>query len=690
MEEQQNTISVEQQIIDTNLPIRKELVQALEALLGNENLEHKDELDSIKDRWENLGVPLGKEEDVAKSYSELIPKVEGHIQENVKKGQSAKDIIQTTLKHLEKFIKNSEKLTSEEWKTIQEDWRQLKLDDQSPEQQQYDKLEAKVSQKLKKFEHEDKCQLLEKLCSELEELKKDRNKKLSERQNQIRKVRDQFKDINLHSGPNVVTLRERFNTLNQELTQELSWERWSSSKRKEDLIQKATQLIEQEDTTQFREELQKLQAEWKEIGFTSRDDDKLWEQFKQKCDEVYQRLKVVQDENEQKREALLKQLEALKDSSDWKKATESIQSLQKEWNNAYPVSRKAVRKQGQVYKEICDTFFNRRRDHQKELRSNQKDNLKEKKLLIEEVTRLHKETNWKHSLPKVKDLQEKWKKTGPVPKKFSSDLWKEFQEACNVIYDKRRAENEEVDKEFEENAVKKNEVLEALKTTIEEATDLAATRIEISKFEKQWQEIGKVPRGKQKKIEHQYRQLLKDFQDKEDQAQKEKEAQLVSLTSEKTALCLEVEALLFNEDWAESAEKLKPLQEKWDSLGTSSIEKPLKRRYHKSLQLIEAGKDEKTSAELEALAQKNTKEYESLLLKLEQLAGVKTNEVSASAQRQMMIAELQAKMGKTSGGISKAEEAKSLIAKLQQLGPINPENLKSFLERQAAAASKIK
>ena len=268
-------------------------------------------------------------------------------------------------------------------------------------------------------------------------------------------------------------MRESFNTLNQEITQELSWERWSSSKRKRRPHSKSQRVLENEDKTQYRDDLQKLQTEWKEIGFTSRDDDKLWEQFKEKsvtpfiknCSKSKKPMKLNV-------KPFLKELDKLKGTNDWKNTTEKIQALQKQWSEAFPVSRKAIRKQGQTYKEICDHFFNRRREHQKEMRSNQKDNLKEKKLLIEKVKRLHSETNWKHSLPKVKDLQEEWKKTGPVPKKVSNELWKEFQEACSVIYDKRRAENEQLEKEFEANAEKKNELLEQLKAVLKKQTFL--------------------------------------------------------------------------------------------------------------------------------------------------------------------------------------------------------------------------
>lgn len=686
MENQTSTTSLEEKVLETNLPIRKGLISKIEGLLSEENVDSSRKvLKEVKEEWSSLGVPLQAEQELLSKFEELCANVESKIEKTEEASKSTKDSLKNILSQIDNYLKNESDLNEDNWNNLRSNWENHKLDESDPQQQQFEKLEPKVVQKLKRQEHEEKCSILEGLISELEELKKDRDKKLSERQNQIRAIRDKFKEINLHSGPNVVTLREKFDTLNQELTQELSWERWSSSKRKEDLITKANQLLEQGEIKNYREELQKLQTEWKEIGFTSRDDDKLWEQFKEKCDQIFQKLKELQDENEAKREIILKELNIIKDSNDWKKSTEQIQKLQKDWNDAYPVSRKAGRKQGQVYKEICDHFFNRRREHQKEIRASQKDNLKEKKLLIEKVTKLHSEANWRHSLPKVKELQEEWKKTGPVPKKISESLWKEFQEACNVIYDKRRVENEVFDKELEANAEKKQELLEKLKLLMEE-TDLSAVKTEMQKIEKQWLEAGKVPRSKQKSIEHEYRVSIKNLNDKEEQIKKEKHSQWVNLTQEKAALCHEIELLIKEGKTEDTQQKFEALKNKWNEMGTSIIEKALKKRFHFCSQFFES---ENANTDINKLYLENKDKAEQEIIALEKLVGIESQNLSASAQRQMMIAELQAKMGRSTHKVNKEEEAEKHLTELQSIGPLAKEDYDQLQNRIEAAFKKL-
>jgi hypothetical protein len=689
MENQTSTSSLEEKVLETNLPVRKGLISKLETMLAEEKLDTADKvLNDIKEEWSSLGVPLQAEQELLSQYNQLCKDLEHKLEELQEASKSSKDSLKNTLSQIDNYLKNESNLNEDTWKDLRSNWENQKLEESDPQQQQFEKLEPKVIQKLKRQEHDEKCAILEGLIQELEELKTNRDKKLSERQNQIRAVRDKFKEINLHSGPNVVTLREKFDTLNQELTQELSWERWSSSKRKEDLITKASQLLDQGEAKNFREELQKLQNEWKEIGFTSRDDDKLWDQFKEKCDQVFQKLKTLQDENESKRENILKELDAFKDSNDWKKSTEQIQKLQKDWNDAYPVSRKAGRKQGQAYKEICDHFFNRRREHQKEIRASQKDNLKDKKLLIEQVIKLHAEPNWRHSLPKVKDIQEQWKKTGPVPKKISEPLWKEFQEACSVIYDKRRAENEVVDKEFEANAEKKKELLEKLKLLIEE-NDLTAVKTEMQKIEKQWLEAGKVPRNKQKSIEHEYRVCIKNLNDKEEQIKKEKHQQWVNLTQEKSTLCHEIELLLFEEKTDTTQQKFEDLKNKWNEMGTSIIEKSLKKRFHYCSQYFDSENTSSDKTEIEKLSASNKEKAEQEIIAFEKLVGIESQNLSASAQRQMMIAELQAKMGRSTHKVNKEEEAAKHLSELQSIGPLTKDDYQEIQTRIEAAFKKL-
>ena len=125
---------------------------------------------------------------------------------------------------------------------------------------------------------------------------------------------------------------------------------------------------------------------------------------------------------------------------------------------------------------------------------------------------------------------------GPVPRKFSDAIWKEFQEACSIVYDKKRSEDDEREKEFEGNYEKKLEILAEIKTAIEGA-DLSAVRTQLNGLEKAWSDAGRVPRSKMREVENAYRNALQSFEDKEKKALDEKLKALEELTDKKAEIC---------------------------------------------------------------------------------------------------------------------------------------------------------
>ena len=86
-------------------------------------------------------------------------------------------------------------------------------------------------------------------------------------------------------------------------------------------------------------EIEQIQAQWKTIGFASKkDNQKIYDRFRAACDKFYERKRVYfmgvkdgMEANIAKKEALIAQAEALKDSEEWKKATDQFISLQRQW-----------------------------------------------------------------------------------------------------------------------------------------------------------------------------------------------------------------------------------------------------------------------------------------------------------------------------------------------------------------------
>lgn len=112
-------------------------------------------------------------------------------------------------------------------------------------------------------------------------------------------------------------------------------------------------------------EIEKIQAEWKTIGFASKKDNrKIYERFRAACDvffarkrDFYTEYKESMNDNLQRKIAIVEAAEALKGSTDWKKTADALIDLQKQWKEIGMVPRKKSDQLWQRFRSACDEFF---------------------------------------------------------------------------------------------------------------------------------------------------------------------------------------------------------------------------------------------------------------------------------------------------------------------------------------------
>jgi hypothetical protein len=86
------------------------------------------------------------------------------------------------------------------------------------------------------------------------------------------------------------SLQERFDALTQSLQSRLDAEFDRNIKAKRTLIERAQRLLASEDSRKAIEDLKALQQQWRTVGLVPREQDqRLWEEFRQHCDAVFQR-----------------------------------------------------------------------------------------------------------------------------------------------------------------------------------------------------------------------------------------------------------------------------------------------------------------------------------------------------------------------------------------------------------------
>ena len=125
--------------------------------------------------------------------------------------------------------------------------------------------------------------------------------------------------------------------------------------------------------------------------------------------------------------------EALAESDDWKKSTDELIALQKEWKGIGAVSRKQSDAVWKRFRAACDKFFARKSEYYAGLEGKYTDNLNAKKALIEEI-RAYTPEEGTSALDALKEFQRRWGEIGFVPVKEKDALYAEYRELIDARF----------------------------------------------------------------------------------------------------------------------------------------------------------------------------------------------------------------------------------------------------------------
>lgn len=190
-------------------------------------------------------------------------------------------------------------------------------------------------------------------------------------------------------------------------------------------------------------EILEIQKIWKTIGFApKKDNNKIYSRFRSACDKFFNQKRDFyaqgmeeQEENYQKKMDLCVQAEALRNSTDWKKTTDELIRLQKDWKKIGPVPRKKSDAVWKRFRAACDDFFNRKSDHFSNIDGTYASNLKEKEALIEEIKEFSPGESMKENLNQMNEFQRRWADIGFVPFEKKDEITQIYRDTVNAKYD---------------------------------------------------------------------------------------------------------------------------------------------------------------------------------------------------------------------------------------------------------------
>ena len=220
------------------------------------------------------------------------------------------------------------------------------------------------------------------------------------------------------------------------------------------LCEAAERLLQNENIVEASRALQQLHEEWSEIGPVARDlREDLWNRFKaastainKKHQDYFDQLHAREQENLDKKRAIIEQMKEINGELEkgegtkvaWEKLTDKVQALQGEWRTIGFAPKKHNQAIYEEYRALCDAFYKSKTAHYKGLRDTLSENLNKKRSLVERARELAESQDWQNTAEAIRALQAEWKTVGPVARKYSDELWKEFSSACDTFFNAKR------------------------------------------------------------------------------------------------------------------------------------------------------------------------------------------------------------------------------------------------------------
>ncbi|MDR0836381.1 MAG: DUF349 domain-containing protein [Tannerella sp.] len=367
-----------------------------------------------------------------------------------------------------------------------------------------------------------KQQLIDRL-KELTESQDDFNK----RYNEFRDIQRKWKEIRSVPQDKIKELwhsyqlyNERFYDLVKINNQFRDYDFKKNLELKTALCETIERIEKEDDPISAFHQLQKLHQQWREIGPVAKiHRDAIWERFKaastivnKKYQDHFDELKKLEESNLKEKIALCEAVESIDYESlarlrDWDKKTKEVIDCQAKWKTIGFTTKKQNSKIFDRFRKACDLYFDKKAAFFKTVKKEMDDNVGIKKALIEKAEALKDSTDWKETTKIFVDLQNEWKKTGPVGHRYSEILWKQFSSAADHFFEQKNATNSSSKTNEQENLAAKKALLQKIKNPDESLKDEEAISI-LRDYISEWNEIGFVPFKEKDKLNAEYREAV--------------------------------------------------------------------------------------------------------------------------------------------------------------------------------------
>ena len=261
-----------------------------------------------------------------------------------------------------------------------------------------------------------------------------------------------------------------------------------------------------EEANKSYQEFKTLQQEWKEIKAIPADKaNEVWKNYQLYVEQFYDLLKLNNEAREydfkknlEAKTKLCEAAEKLAEEPDVISAFHQLQDLHQEYREIGPVAKELREEIWTRFKNASTVINKKHQQHFEDLRAKEEENLAKKTALCEKIEAINlkekkQASDWEDATKTIIEIQGEWKKIGFAPQKMNVKIFERFRIANDEFFSKKADFFKNIKSQYAENLEKKQKLVEKAKL-LADSTDWKKTGDKLIQMQREWKNIGYVPR----------------------------------------------------------------------------------------------------------------------------------------------------------------------------------------------------
>lgn len=378
----------------------------------------------------------------------------------------------------------------------------------------------------------------------------------------------------------VKELLDKYREKKNDYTKVQEVEKYENLKKKYDIIDKIKDLVNREESiNKTFHDFRSLQNEWHSVGIVPQASLKdLWENYHHSVEVFYDYIKINKElrdldlkKNLEVKVQLCEKAEELLLEPNPVNAFRLLQDFHNQWREIGPVPPESKNEIWERFKEATSQINKRHHEYFEKQKDDQRKNLDAKLALCEEVEAINlleikSFRDFDERADKIVALQKMWRTIGFAPKKQNNKVYQRFREACDIFFEKKRTFYTD-NKETQLNNLQLKAELCIQAESLQESTDWKSTSDALIRLQREWKDIGPVPRKQSEKTWKRFRKACDHFFNRKAEFFANLDTSYEDNLKAKIAVIEELEKFEPGTDVQSAFERLKELQRRWTEIG---------------------------------------------------------------------------------------------------------------------------